>query len=310
MKLKDIFKPVSKQDSDSGSDSGSDKEDKTKSKSKSNKSDEKIFHIDDLDPIGLDIVKKNKIKNFSMIVAAKRRSGKTVLVQDLMYRIKDWYDDIFLFYGSKDVDADNYKFVPEENKYIPNPKALEKIVNDRFQYVKNAIAMGMKKDDINPIIIIVDDFLDYDDFRKSKILKNLFMRGRHGQIALIIILQEFGGLDGVSKSARANTDYFVSFLPRDDYDRELVIRQFLSVRDKKQGNQLLLEVLADDNIAFRHIIIDNTQSTRDYSKFVTFGVANPKLPKFMIGGDKYATGKPETIRVGKIKSFKRDGFKS
>jgi hypothetical protein len=139
---------------------------------------------------------------FRSLIYGPSGSGKTVLLQSLIldvYRgcFKRWY--IF----SPSVDLDHTwepckKYIEEVLKVDPkrepycfseyDPEALAKIINTQMKVAEICKHSGKH---VHQIGIIIDDFADSPAFtRNSKLLHQLYIRGRHAMISVITSVQK------------------------------------------------------------------------------------------------------------------------
>ena len=56
-----------------------------------------------------------QFKSFNCIITSKTNSGKSVLMNDICYRIKDWYNSVYVFSMTSYLQPDLFTFVPKEN---------------------------------------------------------------------------------------------------------------------------------------------------------------------------------------------------
>jgi Cdc6-like AAA superfamily ATPase len=226
-------------------------------------------------------------KNLSALIYGKRRTGKTVLVRDLLYSIKDWYSDIYVFSQTASIQSWNFEYADKNNIYngldIP---ALEQIWNNQEKYIQLQMEMMPKGSDpseykktLEHIVIVFDDVIADSQIRSSPIINNLFIKGRHYNIAVFILSQEFGGRYGINKVSRANTDLIISFYLNNENDRKSMVEQFLSTINKKNGEQIFKQIT---NEPYTVIVIANFETNLDPEKYVYKYKANPDVPKFSI----------------------------
>jgi GTPase SAR1 family protein len=132
---------------------------------------------------------------FTMALISPTKSGKSTIIVNLLKNSFFGYDDIFdeIYYISPTVtidetlrsinDDDNIIKIYEEDDL----KFLDDILND---IVKNQKAKS--KEEREPVLIILDDCLDY--LKKSKRLDSLPSYSRHYDISIIITTQVYNAL--------------------------------------------------------------------------------------------------------------------
>ena len=143
------------------------------------------------------------------MICGPSQSGKTILLQNMMLDIyKGCFSRIYIFSPSIDIDhtwqpvkkniADELKPHDKERIYFDtyDPEALAHIVKTQHKVVDY-----MKEHEHNTIfqiLIIIDDFADSPDFtRNSKLLHQLYIRGRHQMISTITATQVFKAISPI-----------------------------------------------------------------------------------------------------------------
>ena len=107
-----------------------------------------------------------------------------------------------------------------------------------------------KHNTIFQILIIIDDFADSPDFtRNSKLLHQLYIRGRHQMISTITATQVF---KAISPIVRKNiTDLYIYRL-RNQADLDAIIEEVSAIYDKKTLYQLY-RMATDEAYSFLYI---------------------------------------------------------
>lgn len=221
--------------------------------------------------------------NFSMAIYGRRRSGKTIVLKDILSKIKKWFDSAYLFSETIDDQPLLYNFIPKENRFNSfDQEKIRKIYTKQQGYIRQEMDKNPKvdKSKLKHILFIFDDCINAVDFRSSEILNKIHVSGRHTNCASIILSQEVGGKNGINKVQRTNEDIIISFFQKADYDRELIISQYLSIVDKKIGNEIYRSLTSKD---FHCIVIENYKTTQKYEEFVHWYLADEKVKDFIIG---------------------------
>ena len=188
-------------------------------------------------------------------------SGKTILLQNMILDIyKGCFNRIYMFSPSVDIDhtwqpvkdyiAKEIKPHDKERIYFDtyDPEALAHIVKTQHKVIEY-----MKEHTHNTlfqILIIIDDFADSPDFtRNSKLLHQLYIRGRHQMISTITATQVF---KAISPIVRKNiTDLYIYRL-RNQADLESIIEEVSAVYDKKTLYKLY-RIATDEAYGFLYI---------------------------------------------------------
>ena len=178
------------------------------------------------------------------VILGPSGSGKTILLQNMILDIyRDCFSRIYIFSPSINVDKTwepvknyiekHFKIIHTESEPIYfdhyEPSDLQNIID-----MQHEVAEYMKTHDYtktHQILIIVDDFADSPSFtRQSKLLHQLYIRGRHVMISTITATQVFNALHPIIR--KNITDLYVYKL-RNYRDLESVIEELSALADKK-----------------------------------------------------------------------------
>ena len=159
--------------------------------------------------------KSNESKGPVIVLIGKRDTGKSFLVRDLLY----YHQDIpigTVISGTEEGNGFYGKMVPRlfiHNEY--NTAIIENILK-RQRNVLKQIKKEMetyKRTTIDPrAFVILDDCLYDNTWARDKMMRLLFMNGRHWKIMLIITMQY---PLGIPPTLRTNIDYV--FILRENY---------------------------------------------------------------------------------------------
>ena len=159
--------------------------------------------------------KANESKGPVIVLIGKRDTGKSFLVRDLLY----YHQDIpigTVISGTEEGNGFYGKMVPRlfiHNEY--NTAIIENILK-RQRNVLKQIKKEMetyKRTTIDPrAFVILDDCLYDNTWSRDKMMRLLFMNGRHWKIMLVITMQY---PLGIPPTLRTNIDYV--FILRENY---------------------------------------------------------------------------------------------
>jgi len=159
--------------------------------------------------------KPNESNGPVCVLIGKRNTGKTFLVKDLLYYHQDIPIGVVIA-GTEEGNGFYGKLVPKlfiHNEY--NTAIIENILK-RQKSVLKQIKKEMeafKRSTIDPrAFVILDDCLYDGSWTRDKMMRLLFMNGRHWKIMLIITMQY---PLGIPPTLRTNIDYV--FLLREPY---------------------------------------------------------------------------------------------
>ena len=184
------------------------------------------------------------------VFIGRRRSGKSFLLQDLLYNKRD------IPYGvciSPTERASPFfqNFIPKTYIYDEyDDRIVDKILS-RQKDMKKKINRdpGFRADP--RLCIIMDDCLADNIWKKSKLIRSLFMNGRHYKILYCLTMQY---AMGIPPELRGNIDY--SFIMREPsyYNRERLFKNYAtSFPDFNMFCQVM-----DQLNKYECLVIDNT----------------------------------------------------
>lgn len=240
-----------------------------------------------------------EIPNFSMMICSKRRTGKSVFMKDLVSQIHGRYKKCYVFSKSLKFQGNMYNFTPEDCKIADFDEARlksiwveqEKYITEKtenFNEAKEGISLTEYKKSLDHVLLILDDVIGSKGVRSSKVFDDLFILGRHLNLAVIVISQYYSSKGGISVIARKNLDYLVSFYLDTQTDKEHLVNDFISKRSKKEGLELYNKLTTERD--YQCVIICNNVLSMDYNDYIYPYVANTDPPPFMIDGRKTAYG--------------------
>ena len=168
-------------------------------------------------------------------------SGKTVLLSNMILDIyKDCFSRIYVWSPSVNVDStwgpvkdyirDHIKPSDREHIYFDSyePAELEQVINTQQKVIDYQKEQTHK--DSYQILIIIDDFADDVNFtRKSQLLHQLYIRGRHYMISTITATQSY---KQISPIVRNNLTHLFIYRLRNYSDLEAIVEEMSAIYDK------------------------------------------------------------------------------
>jgi len=159
--------------------------------------------------------KVNDSKGPVVCLIGRRDSGKSFLVKDLLY----YHQDIpigTVIAGTEEGNGFYGKMVPKlfiHNEY--KTEIIENVLKRQRQVMKqiNKEMETFKKSNIDPrAFVILDDCLYDNSWSRDKMMRLLFLNGRHWKVMLILTMQY---PLGIPPTLRTNIDYV--FILREPY---------------------------------------------------------------------------------------------
>lgn len=222
---------------------------------------------------------------FSMLMIGKSKSGKTVLLHDIVSQTRKQFKEVFLFSKTGKVNASEFRYIPKSHIFT----TLEHLCS-LLDFQKN-----LSKKERKSILIILDDIIS-DAGVKSQAVKDLFILMRHYDTSVIFLSQAFTQTGGLSTVVRNNANWIVSFFIQNQKRRQFFIEEYMSIRSVKEGDQAFKEITAQPYTA----VVINTLNTsaRTFDDYLFQYRANPKIDRFVIGKESpvmFHTGKATPI---------------
>lgn len=221
-------------------------------------------------------------ENSTVVLLAKRRSGKSVCIKHLMYHFHTHCGIKTGIVCSHTEDADPFycKFFPPLYIYNDCEHALRKVMERQKKIKEYNNKSSKKKDD--KILVVLDDVIDDINFVKSKEFNDIMTNGRHYGITFIIAIQYVKALPPV---ARQNFDYI--FLFNNDITDEIhkIYQSFAGIFPSEKIFKIALQTFTKN---YQIMIINQTGSTAGElnDKYAIFK-ASMNLPNFFFGSHKF-----------------------
>ena len=198
-----------------------------------------------------DVVPKLPMR--SMLVGPSG-GGKTVLLTNMILDIyRDCFSRVYIWSPSINVDStwkpvkdyirDHIKPNERENIYFDSYEAseLEQVIKTQQKVID--YQKEQKHKDLYQILIVIDDFADDTNFtRKSQLLHQLYIRGRHYMISTITSTQVY---KQISPIVRKNMTHLFIYRLRNYSDLEAIVEELSAVYDKKTLLEIYHEAVAE-----------------------------------------------------------------
>jgi hypothetical protein len=199
--------------------------------------------------------------NLAMVVIASRRSGKSVLVRDLLWRyfIKEKkFKNIFIV--SPTLHNSDYSFIDKKYKYTEfDADFVQKIFDHQTQLIKN------DPDGDHKCLLILDDILKSCDSATKDLLSRIFCIGRHYSLNIVLVSQSFKF--EITPIIKFNADVIAIFKTKNFNNKIEIQEQWLgfSNKDQRKAGMDLIDTIAK---GYRMMIIDQSKSSDKIEEFV------------------------------------------
>lgn len=223
-------------------------------------------------------------ENFFMLIASKRRSGKTHLTRHILKPIKKRFVKAYLFSETAHLqNPDPYDYIPEENRFdhfdeeaINGILKSQNLIKQQNKKLKKSLQVP------HPVLIILDDVIADNAVRKSLSLKSLATQGRHSDVSVICLSQTISARSGFPAVIRQNVDIFICFTLHDVFNRETASECYASIISKKEG-MLLINSLTQEK-KYQVAVFDLSKThVKHYKDYVYKYIAPDTTPSFKIG---------------------------
>ncbi len=227
--------------------------------------------------------KKEENKGPVIVMIGRRDTGKSYLVRDLLYH----HQDIPLGTVISGTEAGNgfyaahvpklfiheeYNTVLIENILRRQKMVLKKVVGDVKQYGSSSIDPRA--------FVILDDCLYDASWARDKMMRLLFMNGRHWKVMLIITMQY---PLGIPPNLRTNIDYV--FILREPYltNRERIWKNYASMFPSLEAFSAVMDQTTEN---YECLVINNNAKSNKLIDQIFWYKAQPR-PDFRLGAAEF-----------------------
>ena len=247
----------------------------------------------------------------TIVIIGGRGTGKTYLVEDLMYYFRRIPAGMIIT-GS---EASSEAF----SKFFPKSFIFDEIDTERIEkIVKNQRLLRKKKTDGDYSSLLLFDDCGFDkSMVKKKIIKGVFMNGRNWKILLIMTLQY---AKDIPPDLRSNVDYVFILREPVTETRKKLWKEYAGIIPTFEAFQEAMNVCTEDRGA---LVIDKTTTSNKIEDNVFWYRAKNPIKKFRVGSkelwkfheDNYKSDNEEehkpietkkSIIVNKIKKNKKN----
>lgn len=216
--------------------------------------------------------KANENKGPVIVMIGKRDTGKSFLVKDLLYYHRDVPIGTVIsgteagngFYASlvpKLFIHEEYSAVLIENVLRRQKTVLKQIKREMEMY---------KKCSIDPrTFVILDDCLFDSTWTRDKLMRCMFLNGRHWKIMLIITMQH---PLGIPPSLRTNIDYVFILRENSINNRKKIWDNYASVFPTFES---FCDVMTQCTSNYECLVVDNNTKSNELTDQIFWYKANP-----------------------------------
>lgn len=227
------------------------------------------------------IAMKIKIKKFDpttikkdavVLLIGKRGSGKTTLMKDIMYHMRDKLEFGIAMSPTEDTTASLSSFIPPTCIYNTYSNVvLETLLETQRKQIKK----GSQKN----VFLLLDDCMYDKKIMAGTSTRELFMNGRHRKVFFMNSVQYMMDMPA---ALRSQVDYVFALKENIISSREKLWKYFFGMfQDFRDFNK----VMNSCTQGYECIVVDNTVRSNDLSDCIYWYQANVSLPPFRMGAD-------------------------
>jgi len=228
--------------------------------------------------------KPGEAKGPVIVLLGRRDTGKSVLVRDILFHHQEIPIGTVIA-GTEEGNGFYGKMVPKifiHHEY--NTAIIENILKRQKAVLKeiDREVQLYKKSTIDPrTFTILDDCLYDGSWTRDKLMRLLFMNGRHWKIMLIITMQYPLGVPPI---LRTNIDYV--FILRDNYiaNRKRIYENYAGMFPTFE---LFCQVMDQCTENYECLVIHNNSKSNQLIDQVFWYKANPAIPAFKLGAKQF-----------------------
>lgn len=224
--------------------------------------------------------------NRAIMCLGKTGSGKSTLVNHLAYILSKHVTFAIAMTPSIDTQEMFRKFLP---KCLVRSEFCEAVLQALLDHQKECLERGCA---INNVAVFLDD-LGYDKtIFKTKVVRQLFMNGRHLGITLVFAMQY---MMDVGPDIRGNTGYIFAFADQVRENRQRLWKNYFGMFSTFAGFDKTFAKCTEN---FECLVMDNTNQQNQVDSTVFYFKARMDLPKFKLVS-------PQFQKLAKLSSKRR-----
>lgn len=228
-------------------------------------------------------IKKAAQKTFNAVVIGKRNTGKSVLITEILYYLtKQKVPRACVFSATEETNRTFCKYIPDSFIFDDSEveTRLEMIVEDqKALFMKRELGQISADTDLR-IVIVLDDIGYNKGALRSKIVKFIFMNGRHYDIIVILAAQHVMQL---TPDLRSNCDYVVCLKESNSTVMKNLYTNFFGIFEKPSHFKNAFDACTQN---YGCMVLNNTIQTGDVNDVVNWYKATPNR-EFKLGSKEF-----------------------
>lgn len=217
-------------------------------------------------------------KDATMVLIGRRRSGKSYALRDILYNVRDIpYGTIIS--GTEHASPFFSDFVPSTFIFDEYKPHIPESIIERQSKLKRKAKKEGKDPSEGKFFLIFDDCLYDDKWTRDKVVRELFMNGRHYNIMYIVTMQY---PLGIPPALRSNVDWVFIFQDYNSDNREKIYKSFGGALGSKEAFDTVMDSLGDHEC----LVIHNSNKSRRIEDRVFWFKAKERV-NFKMGCEAY-----------------------
>lgn len=213
-----------------------------------------------------DTIKKDRIS----LIVGKRGSGKSSLLKDLLYCMRDRFDFCMAMCPTMESATMLRECMPESSVFSRfSPSKVEMLVQTAREIAS--------KDKEKHFLLVLDDVFYDKSICRSQAFRFIFFNGRHCRITCVILLQY---LVDLPPDLRANVDYVFSMRETILANRMKLYKMFFGVFGSYEDFAAVFERCTQN---YECICLDNTLQSTGVTDCIFWYKARLELDDFKLG---------------------------
>lgn len=210
--------------------------------------------------------------NRNILIVGKKGTGKTVLMRYLLSKMTTRFDYVMGMTPSASSAEVMRSFMPSSAIFGEyDESAIERLVAS----LRSLTDSGVKKH----VLLLLDDCAYDKKIFKSKVMRYIFMNGRHINLTFVCLMQY---VMDMPPDLRTNVDYVFALKENALNNRVKLYTNFFSVFGSPKVFSACMDVLTEDNCA---IVLDQTTASHDLAEVIFWWRAKPpeEIRQFTLG---------------------------
>lgn len=233
--------------------------------------------------------------HFAMIMGSMRRSGKTHLLNWVLYQLRDRFDVAFVF-SSTSIVQNSFEYIPKNYHWRGlDESVIERMLTQQQACIKRWRLEGKPAHSRPPrVLVVLDDIIADRRLYFSPAITRIFTEGRHSHCSIVLLSQKLVGM--TPPVIRSNADCMVFFRqPSHDY-RKHIVKNYLSINDDRKAPQAFLDAVWDEKFKALVILVSESQHCTELNQFCYYYLAPADdPPPFQLGHSMFHTARNKIV---------------